>query len=103
MLMRGPRLFDVCYCSIETLARRFDEPGFREYWFAVLAAIIKGYSEHVSLTPLERRSIPSLMVEVELLMMHHFRADPVPGRNAERVLHWLDERRQLISAVIASL
>ena len=24
MLMRGPRLFDVCYCSIETLAKRFD-------------------------------------------------------------------------------
>jgi Ser/Thr protein kinase RdoA (MazF antagonist) len=100
MLMSGPRLFDVCYCSIETLAKRFDEPGFPEYWFAVLGAIIKGYSEHVALTALERRSIPSLMTEIELLLLHHFRTEPVPGKNAERVLHWLDERRALIRAVI---
>jgi len=103
MLMSGPRLFDVCYCSIETLAKRFDEPGFPEYWFAVLGAIVKGYSQHVSLTALERRSFPSLMTEVELLLLHHFRADPVPGKNAERVLHWLDERRELIRAVVDSV
>jgi Ser/Thr protein kinase RdoA (MazF antagonist) len=100
MLMSGPRLFDVCYCSMETLAKRFDEPGFPEYWFAVLGAIVKGYCQHVALTALERRSAPSLMTEIELLLMHHFRAEPVPGKNAERVLHWLDERRELIRAVI---
>lgn len=102
MLMRGPRLFDLCYCSIETLAKRFDEPGFPEYWFRVLGAIMKGYMEHVPLTVLERRSVVSSMMEVELLLMHYFRADPIPGKNAERVLHWLDERRQLIQSVVES-
>jgi Ser/Thr protein kinase RdoA (MazF antagonist) len=103
MLMRGPRLFDVCYCSIETLAKRFHEPTFPDYWFRILGAIIKGYVEHVPLTELERRSVVSMMMEIELLFMHHFRADPVPGKNAERVLHWLDERRHLIQSVVQSV
>jgi Ser/Thr protein kinase RdoA (MazF antagonist) len=103
MLMRGPRLFDVCYCSIETLAKRFDEPSFPDYWFRILGAIIKGYAEHVLLTELERRSVFSLMMEIELLFMHYFRAEPIPGKNAERVLYWLDERRHLIQSVVQSV
>jgi len=103
MLMRGPRLFDVCYCSIETLAKRFDEPAFPEYWFRVLGAILKGYMEYVPLTGLERRSVVSSMMEIQFLFMHHFRAEPIPGKNAERVLHWLDERRHLIQSVVESL
>lgn len=102
LLMRGPRLFDVCYCSIETLAKRFDEPGFPDYWFRVLGAILDGYLEHVALTGLERRSVVSCMLEVQVLSMYHFRAEPVPGRNAERVLHWLDERRLLIRSIVES-
>src|SRR5690606_14268153 len=102
MLMRGPRLFDLCYASIETLAKRFDEPGFPEYWFRVLGAVVKGYGEVIALTPLERRSVASVLIEIVLLHMHHFRAEPIPGRNAERVLHWLDERRQLIQSVVES-
>jgi Ser/Thr protein kinase RdoA (MazF antagonist) len=103
MLMLGPRLFDVCYCSIETLAKRFDEPSFPEYWFRVLGAIFKGYSELVTLTALELESVVSVMVEIQLLNMHHFRSDPIPGKNAERVLHWLDERRLLIQSVVESV
>jgi Ser/Thr protein kinase RdoA (MazF antagonist) len=103
MLMSGPRLFDVCYCSIETLAKRFDEPAFPDYWFRILGAIIKGYIEHVPLTELERRSVVSVMVEIELLFMHHFRAEPIPGKNAERVLYWLDARRHLIQSVVESV
>ncbi len=99
MLMRGPRLFDVCYCSLETLAKRFDEPAFPEYWFRVFGAIIKGYDEIVPLTGVERESIVGVMVQIELLFMHHFRAEPIPGKNAERVLHWLDDRRHLIQSV----
>jgi len=103
MLMRGPRLFDVCYCTIETLAKRFDEPNFPEYWFRVLGAILKGYMEHVLLTALERSSVVSAMMEIQVLFMHHFRAEPIPGKNAERVLHWLDERRHLIQSVVESV
>jgi Ser/Thr protein kinase RdoA (MazF antagonist) len=103
MLMRGPRLFDVCYCSIETLAKRFDEPAFPDYWFRILGAIIKGYIEYVTLTELERKSVVSLMMEIELMNMHYFRAHPIPGRNAERVLYWLDERRHLIQSVVQSV
>ncbi len=103
MLMRGPRLFDLCYCSIETLAKRFDEPAFPDYWFRVLGAIFKGYTERVALTELEKKSVVSVMMEIELLFMHHFRAEPIPGRNAERVLHWLDARRQLIQAIVLSV
>jgi Ser/Thr protein kinase RdoA (MazF antagonist) len=103
MLMRGPRLFDLCYCSIETLAKRFDEPAFPDYWFRILGAIIKGYLEYVPLTALERGSVVGLMMEIELYFMHYFRADPIPGKNAERVLHWLDERRHLIQSVVQSV
>jgi hypothetical protein len=45
----------------------------------------------------------SVMVEIQLLNMHHFRSDPIPGKNAERVLHWLDERRHLIQSVVESV
>jgi Ser/Thr protein kinase RdoA (MazF antagonist) len=103
MLMRGPRLFDVCYCSIETLAKRFDEPAFPDYWFRILGAIIKGYIEYVPLTEVERKSVVSVMMEIELMSMHYFRADPIPGKNAERVLYWLDERRHLIQSVVQSV
>jgi Ser/Thr protein kinase RdoA (MazF antagonist) len=103
MLMRGPRLFDVCYCSIETLAKRFDEPAFPDYWFRILGAIIKGYVEFVPLTDLERKSVVGLMMDIELYFMHYFRADPIPGKNAERVLYWLDERRHLIQSVVQSV
>jgi Ser/Thr protein kinase RdoA (MazF antagonist) len=103
MLMRGPRLFDLCYCSIETLAKRFDEPAFPDYWFRVLGAIIKGYLEYVPLTDLERGSVVGVMMEIELYFMHYFRAEPIPGKNAERVLHWIDERRHLIQSVVQSV
>jgi Ser/Thr protein kinase RdoA (MazF antagonist) len=103
LAQRGPRLFDVCYCSMETLAQRFDELAFPDYWFRVLGAILKGYTEHVPLTDLERRSAVSMMLEIQLLAMHHFRNEPIPGRNAERVLHWLDARRHLIQAIVVSV
>jgi Ser/Thr protein kinase RdoA (MazF antagonist) len=103
LAQRGPRLFDVCYCSLETLAQRFDELAFPDYWFRVLGAILKGYTEHVPLTDLEKRSAVSMMLEIQLLAMHHFRMEPVPGRNAERVLHWLDARRHLIQAIVVSV
>lgn len=103
LAQRGPRLFDVCYCSLETLAQRFDELAFPDYWFRVLGAILKGYTEHIPLTDLEKRSTVSMMLEIQLLAMHHFRNQPVPGRNAERVLHWLDARRHLIQAIVVSV
>jgi Ser/Thr protein kinase RdoA (MazF antagonist) len=103
MLMRGPRLFDVCYCSIETLAKRFDEPAFPEYWLRVLGAVLTGYSEHIELTVLEKSSVASLLTEIELSFMHFFRHEPVPGQNAEKVLHWIDERRDVIQQVALSL
>jgi Ser/Thr protein kinase RdoA (MazF antagonist) len=103
LAQRGPRLFDVCYCGLETLAQRFDEPGFPDYWFRVLGALLKGYSELVELTDLEKRSAISMMLDIQLLAMHHFRAQPVPGRNAERLLHWLDARRHLIQSLVMSV
>lgn len=103
MLMRGPRLFDVCYCAIETLTKRFHDPGFPEYWLRVLGAVLTGYIEHVELTVLEKNSVPSLLIEIELSFMHFFRHEPVPGQNAEQVLHWLDERRGVIRRVALSL
>lgn len=103
LAQRGPRLFDVCYCSMETLAQRFDELAFPDYWFRVLGAILKGYTEYVALTDLEKQSAVSMMLEIQLLAMHHFRTEPVPGRNAERVLHWLDARRHLIQAIVVSV
>lgn len=103
MLMRGPRLFDVCYCAIETLAKRFHEAGFPEYWLRVLGAVLTGYAEHVELTLLEKSSVASLLTEIELSLMHFFRNEPVPGQNAERVLHWLDERHDVIQRIARSL
>ena len=49
------------------VAKRFDEPGFPEYWFRVLGAIMKGYTELVALTRLERKSVVSVMIEIQLL------------------------------------
>lgn len=103
MLMRGPRLFDVCYCAIETLTKRFHEPGFAEYWLRVLGAVLAGYAEHIELTLFEKTSVTSLLTEIELSFMHFFRDEPIPGQNAERVLHWLDERRDAIARVALSL
>jgi Ser/Thr protein kinase RdoA (MazF antagonist) len=103
LAQRGPRLFDVCYCSLETLAQRFDEPGIPDYRFRVLGALLKGYSELLELTDLEKRSAVSMMLDIQLLAMHHFRAEPVPGRNAERLLHWLDARRHLIQSLVMSV
>jgi Ser/Thr protein kinase RdoA (MazF antagonist) len=102
-MMRGPRLFDPCYCATGLLVARFADEAYRANWFDVLRALFAGYRRVVPLTAAEQSGMFTMLAMIQLIFIaSSLRTHrPDTARMNQRALLWLDGNRQPIEEAIA--
>jgi len=69
IMLRGPRLFDLCYCSTSLLMNGMDDPAKRQAWFALLSALVEGYEAVSPLTSAEHRALRVMQMSIEVIFI----------------------------------
>jgi|RhiMethySRZTD1v2_1073278.scaffolds.fasta_scaffold376344_2 Ser/Thr protein kinase RdoA (MazF antagonist) len=103
LMMRGPRLFDPCYCATSMLMARFADEAYRPYWFDILWALFTGYRRMVPLTAAEQSGMFTMLAMIQLIFisyaLHTHRPDT--ARMNQSALFWLNDNRQPLEEAIA--
>jgi Ser/Thr protein kinase RdoA (MazF antagonist) len=91
IMLRGPRLFDLCYCSTSLLINGFGDPSKRQAWFALLSALVEGYESVSPLTSVERRALRVMQMSIEVIFIAFFDSIHYPAGVAQNIaaLTWL--------------
>lgn len=72
IMLRGPRLFDLGYCSTSLLVSGLDDPAKRSTWFSLLSALVAGYETVSPLTTVERQSLRCILLSIEVIFIAFF-------------------------------
>jgi Ser/Thr protein kinase RdoA (MazF antagonist) len=91
IMLRGPRLFDLCYCSTSLLINGFGDPNKRQVWFTLLFALVEGYESVSPLTSVERRALRVMQMSIEVIFIAFFDSIHYPAGVAQNIaaLTWL--------------
>jgi Ser/Thr protein kinase RdoA (MazF antagonist) len=98
MVVRGSRIFDVCYCGTSILVGGFYASSKREKWLELFQALIGGYQEMCPLSSSELQTIQGMLVAIELLFIAfslETHTDGAAQCNA-RILDWLLKNKERI-------
>jgi len=103
LMMRGPRLFDPCYCTTGMLIARFADEAYRASWFDVLRALFAGYRRMVPLTAAEQSGMFTMLAMIQLIFISSALRTYRPNIALlnQSALFWLHSNRQLIEEAIA--
>jgi Ser/Thr protein kinase RdoA (MazF antagonist) len=99
MVVKGPRIFDVCYCGTSILVSGFPDSAKVEKWPDLFRAMVRGYHDLCPLTSPEVQSLHGTLAAIELLFMAfslETHADGAAKCNAS-VLDWLVKNKERIS------
>ncbi len=98
MAVRGPRVFDVCYCASAILVDGFQDPEKARKWLALFRSLVNGYEAFYSLSPQERLAVYGVLVVIELLFIAFFvdTHNEDAAKNTERLLYWLSANRETL-------
>ncbi|MBN2385812.1 MAG: phosphotransferase [Anaerolineales bacterium] len=98
MVMRGPRIFDVCYCGTSLLVSGF--PDKIQMWPALFQSLVDGYQGVCPLTSSELLATYGTLVAIEILFAAFSleTQDEGAARCNVSVLNWLSANRELIFA-----
>lgn len=93
LLERGPRLFDLCYCSTSLLMDGLDDPDKRHAWPGLVRALVAGYDTVNPLTSVERAAVRMMQMAIEVIFIAWLASNNYPGPAAKNVeaLVWLYE------------
>ena len=102
-MMRGPRLFDPCYCATGMLVARFADEAYRATWFDVVRALFAGYRRVVPLTAAEQSGMFTMLALIQLIFIASALRThrPDTARLNQRALLWLNDNRQPLEEAIA--
>ena len=91
IMLRGPRLFDLCYCSTSLLINGFGDPSKRQAWFTLLSALVEGYEFVSPLTSVECRALRVMQMSIEVIFIAFFDSIHYPTGVAQNIaaLAWL--------------
>jgi Ser/Thr protein kinase RdoA (MazF antagonist) len=98
MVVRGPRIFDVCYCGTSLLASGFLDTEKMRCWPALFRSLLKGYQEVCPLIPSELMALRGTLAAIELLFAafsFETRSEGAARCNIS-VLRWLSANSELI-------
>jgi Ser/Thr protein kinase RdoA (MazF antagonist) len=98
MVVRGPRVFDVCYCGSSMLVGGFQDSAKVEKWPGLLRSLVKGYQEVCPLTSSEHLAMYGTLAVIQLLFMAFSLENQAEGaaRCNASVLKWLSANRELL-------
>ena len=93
IMLCGPRLFDLCYCSTSLLMNGMDDPAKRRTWFTLLSALVEGYESVSRLTSVERRALRVIQMSIEVIFIAFYAGIRHPAGMAQNIsaLTWLYE------------
>lgn len=91
IMLRGPRLFDLCYCSTSLLISGMDDPVNRKAWLALLSALVAGYESVKPLTSVERGALRVVQMSIEAIFIRFFSEINNPALVSQNIeaLAWL--------------
>jgi len=72
IMLRGPRLFDLGYCSTSLLVSGLDDPAKRQAWSSLLNALVEGYETVSPLEPVERQALKTILLSIEVIFVAFF-------------------------------
>lgn len=98
LAVRGPRLFDICYCATSLLMNGIDDPGKRLRWVELLRSIVNGYIAVSELCTAERAALFHLLLSIEAIFAGYYASlndAKQTGRNIQAML-WIHKNRDLL-------
>ncbi len=98
LIVRGARLFDLCYCATSMLMNGMDDPEKRLRWPTLLTALVDGYTRVNPLTEVERSALWYVLLSIEVIFaayFHHSKDNKGVAQNLE-ALAWIYENRKRI-------
>jgi Ser/Thr protein kinase RdoA (MazF antagonist) len=96
LIVRGARLFDLCYCATSLLMNGMDDPQKRLCWFNLLTALVDGYTSSNPLSAVERSGLWYGLLSIEVIFAayyHHTKDEKGITQNLEALL-WIYENRK---------
>jgi Ser/Thr protein kinase RdoA (MazF antagonist) len=98
MVVRGPRIFDVCYCGTSILVSGFPDLKKVERWPEHFHSLMSGYEEVCPLNATEGHALYGTLVAIQLLFMAFSLDTQAEGaaRCNANVLNWLSVNREVI-------
>jgi Ser/Thr protein kinase RdoA (MazF antagonist) len=96
------RIFDLCYFLLGILMKEDNNRINAEPWFMVVQQVIEGYHSLVGLEPVEKRSIPCVMKNIELLFTAYFLSigDEKLAKDSADLFHFVCKKEEKILNVI---
>jgi Ser/Thr protein kinase RdoA (MazF antagonist) len=91
MVLRGPRVFDVCYCGGAILVEGFEDPEQGQKWPSLFHSLVRGYDKFCPLTASERLALYGVFMAIQLIFLAFWmdRDDKDSARTCERLVYWL--------------
>jgi Ser/Thr protein kinase RdoA (MazF antagonist) len=99
IVVRGPRIFDVCYCGTSLLVSGFPDTEKMQAWPALFHSLLKGYQAVCALHHSELQALHGTLAAIELLFAafsFETQAEETARCNIS-VLKWLSTSRDLMS------
>jgi Ser/Thr protein kinase RdoA (MazF antagonist) len=99
LVVRGPRLFDLCYCGTSLLVSGYPQAEKMQAWPGLFHALVKGYQGVIPLTATEIKAMFGILEAIELLFIAFSLktgADAAAKSN-ESLFHWLAANRERIT------
>lgn len=93
LMERGPRLFDLCYCTTALLMNGLDDPARLQAWPGLVRALVEGYELVTLLSAVERSAIRMMQMVIEVRIIAWCAHNNYPGPAAKNIvaLAWLYE------------
>jgi Ser/Thr protein kinase RdoA (MazF antagonist) len=98
MVVRGPRIFDVCYCGTSILVGGFQDSAKVKKWPGLFRSLLRGYQDVFPLTLAEQAALYGTLAGIQLLFMAfslETHAEGAAKCNAS-VLKWLSAHREVV-------
>ena len=99
MVVRSPRIFDVCYCGTSLLVSAYPDADKMQSWPGLFRCLVKGYQELCPLVPSEILALYGMLAAIELLFAAFSLETGAQGaaRCNAGVLQWLSTNRELLT------
>ena len=98
MVVRGPRIFDVCYCGTSLLVSGFPDKEKMHIWPVLFRSLVKGYQDVCPLIPAETMALYGMLAAIELIFAAFSLETWAEGsaRCNASILQWLSANRERI-------
>lgn len=97
------RIFDICYFLLGLLLKEDNNRVNKERWFGIARYVVDGYASLMDLKEIERRSIPCVMKNIELLFVAYFLGigDETSAKSSTDLFHFVcNNEEKVLDAVM---